>query len=626
MLKIKTMKTISTILTLLLCCGGLNLTAAEARHIISVLLADGKEMSLENPFSRGTFDCGGFVIESELGLIDQVVQNDKGGWLVTYNNGLSLTAKSISGEIQYEGDFGQTKLSWATVKKMTTTKNENRQREMQNFSKDYYKHKIKLTFQDGNTIIVYNSENELGLPVKFKDNKAEVFPSKAHLVFDWSKSTVKASIGSTPAIELTLIELPQRANRFRNNFNTGLENGDIRCNTDLGKIYFNWNSVSEAQAVEGSSEPFVGQYTCLLSDGTKLAISNIQDTYSDFDWNYQKAHPRKINNQEVEKIFWNNISQIRMSETENVGSCVFSDGKECKISADVLRAEWDYGGIDIPFSSRGFTTITRNQSAKNVEQSKAFSHHLKFQSGETWDVNLTQIYGFSATTAEGVLHLVELPVAHGLWLTEKEYLGFAISENKMQVSGLSETYTVISPDFDKKVDVNTLYGSSEILLKSITSIEPIVPQTHDAGRKSVAITFNDGTKQTVQCSKVQFVRYPNRIYNGTYYNVDLGAWFWRQYDSITVSTQDSTTEVQLDRIKTIKVSGVSPSWNIEIEGTKTGAKLSGQLKPKPAATQSPGVASWDTDRDGFWFWSSRRGSFLFLRIKDIAEIYISPLS
>jgi hypothetical protein len=579
-------------------------------------------MNLENPFSQGAFDCGGFTIESELNLIAEVVPNEKGGWTLSYNNGLGLRAKSLSGEIQYEGDFGRIKLDWARVTKMTTVKNQNKQREVGNFSREHYNNKIKIAFQDGATITAYAAKGDLQLPAKFRGNNAKVFPSKAHLVFDWAASRVKASSGTNTPVTMELI--PPPTGRLRGNGDLERKKREQSCWTDIGEISFNWNGVAEMQPMDDGSKPFAGEYTCVVGDGTSIAIASIEDTYSDFEWTYQKAHPRKINGHEVRKIFWENVSQIRMGEQAGVATCVFSDGKECLVSADMLRAEWNFGTIDIPFSSRGFSRITRNQPATATASRKAFSHHVRFQSGDTWDATLLEVGAFSASTAPGVLHLVEIPVAHGLLLTEKANLALTIAEKKMQVRGLSKTYPVLAADLDKKAGLATLYGEFEFDFNSIAVLEPINPPATNAGTKSVAVTFRDGTKMIIACSNMEFVRYPDRIYNGTYYNVELGAWFWRRYDKITVVTPDATTDVEFDRIKMLSISGSSPTWGVELEGAKSGARLKGNLKPEEAAKQSPGVASWNTEKDGFWFSHPRKAEFLFLRIKDVAELDIRP--
>jgi|GEM_PF-4263060 len=602
-------------------CIALPSIAEEARHVVAVVLADGKELRLENPFSRGVFDCGEFTIESELSLIDQIAPNPNGGWTLSYNNGLALKIKRLAGEIQYAGDFGTMKLDWARVTKLSTIRNENKQREVSSFSKDHHNHQIKITFRGGNGMVVHAAKGDLHLPGSFRQFKVSLYPSMTHLVFDWASSTVKASAGASDPVTMTLT--PPGPGDGGDGSVLGRGKRGQTCQTDVGEIAFDWRSVAETQPIDAGPQPFAGEHTCVLADGTKLEIASIKDTFSDFDWKYQEAHPRKIDGREAREIFWNSVSEIRAVEV-GAATCVFGDGKERLVAADLLEAEWSFGTIEIPFSNRAFSCITRNPTAVPLAAKKPLSHHVQFQSGDAWDATLLEMSPFSMSTAPGVLHLVEIPVAHGLLLTRKEDLALTIAGQKVEVRAFSKTYPVVAADLDKIVGLATSYGEFEVVFKTIASLEPAGSAVAPAGARSVTATFRDGTQMTLPCSKVEFVRYPDEIFNGTYYNGELGAWFWRRYDKITVVTPEGTTDVELERVKGLGISGSSPTWDVELEGTKSGARLSGRLKPEEAALQSPGVASWNTDKDGFWLSQPGRDEFLFLRIKEISALDLRP--
>jgi hypothetical protein len=202
-------------------------------------------------------------------------------------------------------------------------------------------------------------------------------------------------------------------------------------------------------------------------------------------------------------------------------------------------------------------------------------------------------------------------------------MDLAMSETGLSVKALGHRYPVMQAGHEYRLTIETLYGKFRLAAKEVKSIQPIRMAASRGNGLSVSVVLRDGKKEKILCSRIQFVRYPDRIWSGTMYNPDLGAWFWRQYDSITVKSGDSTTDVQLSRVKKFKFSGSYPSWDVELEGAKTGAVLRGQMTPAEVAAQSPGVSSWDKEKEGFWFWSPGGQAFLFVPISRIVEINVS---
>lgn len=586
--------------------NGLAVSVAEPDHVISVLLKTGKESNLEEPYSRASLDCGDFTLESELNLIDKVLPAQSGGWEIDFNNGETLLAKQVSGEITYEVEFGQAKLPWSSIQKMTTARNAYKQREVGNFSRDDYKFKTRLKFRGGTTRITYLSKGDLALSVKYKGMNADLSPSRAHLVFDWPKQVVRASAQSGSPVDVTIARLPE---------------GKSSAWTDLGEISFVWSNVTESQPVDGDTELFDRSWSVRFSDGTTLMISAI--THRCSDWSSHQGRCLSLNGRAAEEVFWQQVSKIRMTENESAGTVTFTDGKESRLSADLLQADWAQGTIEIPFSATTFSEIVSTKSAVKTPNDKAYSQLIRFTDRQEWVGNLEDMNGFSETTASGVLHLLGLPVPLGTWLAESDALDLAISETQLFVRALGRSYPVKQADLEQRLTIETLHGRFRVVAKEVKSIQPIRTGTSSGNDLSVSVALRDGEKQELLCARIQFVRYPDRIWIGTMYDPSLGAWFWRQYDSITVKSGDSTTDVQLSRVKKLKFSGSYPSWDVEVEGTKTGVVLKGQMTPAEVAAQSPGVSSWDKEEEGFWFWSPGGRAYLFIPIARIGEINVS---
>lgn len=48
--------------------------------------------------------------------------------------------------------------------------------------------------------------------------------------------------------------------------------------------------------------------------------------------------------------------------------------------------------------------------------------------------------------------------------------------------------------------------------------------------------------------------------------------------------------------------------------------MNGQMVPAKVAEKSPGVSTWNANREAFAFWAQRRPAFLFIPIHNIAEL------
>ncbi|HUV35713.1 MAG TPA: hypothetical protein VMX58_02110 [Patescibacteria group bacterium] len=582
-------------------------SAAEPNHVISVLLTTGKESTLEEPYSRASLDCGDFTLETELELIDTMLPVQGGGLEIVFNNGESLIARQVSGEITYQGEFGEVKLPWSSVQKMTTVRNTYKKRETGSFSRDYYEFKARLKFRGGATRIVYLSENDLALTVKYKDMSAELWPSRAYLVFDWARRVVRASAQNCPPVDAVITRLPEEPAGAR---------------TDLGELSFAWSAVAESRPVDGRTGLFDGACSVRLSDGTALKISIISHMCS--DWSSHGGQCLRLNGRAAEEIFWQAVAKIRMTPNASTGTVSFRDGKEGTLSADLLRADWALGSIEIPFSGASFSEVVCTGSAANTRSDETHTHSIRLTDGQEWIGILEGMDGFPQTTAPGVLHLLGLPVPLGTWLAESDVLDLATSGSQLFVKALGQSYPVSGADLEQTLELKIPYGRFRVATKEVESIRPIRNVASGAHEFSVTVVLRAGGEHVLSCEKIQFVRYPDRIWSGTMYNQDLGAWFWRQYDAITVGSESSTTDVQLSRVKQLKISGTYPSWNVEVVGSKTGAVMKGHIMPAEVAAQSPGVSSWDGDNEGFWFWSSEGRAFLFIPIATIAEINVSP--
>lgn len=172
--------------------------------------------------------------------------------------------------------------------------------------------------------------------------------------------------------------------------------------------------------------------------------------------------------------------------------------------------------------------------------------------------------------------------------------------------------------------VNTLYGVMAIPLSDIRDVEPLHRPKKTRERR-VSITYKDGKRQAFDCSDVEFVRYPDKIYDGTTYRAVLGAWYWYRSNSIDVKTEDSTVNVWLEQVNDVRLSGKYPSWNISVTASRSGARLAGTVVPGPVGSPTQtGIASWDKSREGFWFDAPGEESFLFVPAASISEVRLGP--
>jgi hypothetical protein len=564
-------------------------------HVIKVTLASGKELTVAVSSSRVHLEFSDYSLDSNLDLIATVTPAPAGGWQIAFNNNETPTAQQVSGEITYEGDFGQARLPWSSVKSMTTVSNNSSRRTA--FDDNNPGPHAQLRFRGGATRIGTINGS---LRANFLGMKADVYPSKlVHLQFDWEKNAVRVSAPDEPDVDLLVAE-PQ--------------NSQARASTDLGEISFNWRHLIGSQPpATGTASP-ARDCTIHLSDGRSYRIERISHPGSSL----------KLDGWPVQEIFWKETAELRPPKKGAVaGSITFRDGKVASIAAETFGLDWFVGWLDVPFSAQNFSEIACVKGKSAPPAASAMPQRIRFVSGEEMAASINTLNGFPDTTAPGVLHLVMLPIPPGAWLAEANALQMTRENGRLVVKGLGQTYPVSTGGPSETAAMTTAYARYSIPLNEIVSTEPVDTKTVPAEYLSIAVTLRTGAVYRFPCTRVQFVRYPDRIWNGTMYNPDLGAWYWRQMDSLAVGNEDGVTNVQLDRVKHLSVSGHYPRWDVEVEGNKGGPILKGQIVPEPVAAQSPGVSTWNEDREGFWFWSPGGRAFLFVPINKISELAVA---
>src|SRR5690606_27254629 len=155
-------------------------------------------------------------------------------------------------------------------------------------------------------------------------------------------------------------------------------------------------------------------------------------------------------------------------------------------------------------------------------------------------------------------------------------------------------------------------------MDTISSVRPISAGQDPPETSNVRLTTRDGNTYSFPTERIQFVRYPGSLWDGTVYTLPLGPSFWHRFDHLQVDTAATIVEVDFARLRRLTLSGEYPAWTVELESARSGEILSGQVVPGAVADRGPGIASWDPEREGFWFaWQSDH-AFLFVPTANVA--------
>ena len=579
--------------------------ASDQIRVVTVVLNSGKEQILDNPYGYLTLDGVDYQLKTAMDTIDSFAPAVDGGLEVTFNNGERMTVRKISGDITFRGDFGDVKLPASSIRKLSTVKNTSARKQDRSFDRDYYKEMAKLRFGSGETSIVYLAPSDLVISGKYKQLKVQIDPGKASMEFDWPRGMVRAHAPSGQTEEFVETSTPAAM---------------PRVHTDLGMITFAWQRLVASELVQKNSESFERKWAVQLADGTEVAASDLHVPHR------YSARPDCLLDGRKTEVFWDNVEAITPAEQDSSAKVTFSDRTEHSVLTDGFVVNWTFGTLDLPLNR---ATVSRiSWAGPKREKLPGPRQRLRLADGTELAGGVSKIHQATVTTAEPmVLHLVEFDVPLGTWLAEADTLDLTVSDGRVTVNGLGLAMLAKDGALKSGLEIKTAYGEMEVDHADIRAIQAVRPQTADKPRRRVSMTLRNGDKHELMCATVEFVRYPDRLYSGTRYNQELGAWFWRRSDKIAVRTAESTIDVELGKVRVLKLSGDYPSWDVELTSAKSGTVLTGKIVAGEVADQKKnwgGVASWDKAREGFWFASPGSRSFLFVPAAAVAEIDMTP--
>jgi len=575
-----------------------------AYYVIEVSLGNGELVAAKDPYGEVMLHTSYFDLESNLDLVDSITAQSP-GYLVAFNNGQTLAVDSFEGSLDYEGEFGQTQLSLDTITGFHTVKAQYRHEIRDDCTVERYQ-SIELSFPDGLSQRACVGDGVLDLQVMYGELLSRIFVNRAPAEYDWEANTVRISHPAVGSLQLSTVTVPDRPQESRN-----------EIQTNYGRLSFAWQSLVSSKPV-GTLQPFNPAHSVSFVDGTRLPV-NLKWT-SCPSGGYDCL---RLDGNRVDSLNLDQVQSITAGATPGSGTISYIMGGERSFEAGELILDWALGELELPLSASVFEEIVRAEGG-TPPPAGAFKLLIRLPNGEEMQADLESV-NQRITTAVGddpaVLHLIEFAVPMGMWLVDKGFLEADNVGGQLHVLMFGEAYP-IGPAADLKLDLTNVYGRLSLGMDEIASVRPIPSGDQPRETFNVRLITRDGNTYTFPAEKVQFVRYPDRIWDGTAYELSLGAWYWRRFDAIKVRSGSSRIDVDLARVQRLTLSGDYPAWDIEVQSSEGGEILRGQVVTAQVALESPGIASWNSGREGFWFaWQSEH-AFLFVPAGNVAAIEI----
>jgi hypothetical protein len=481
----------------------------------------------------------------------------------------------------------------------------------------------KLTFADGATVRAY-----LDGPSYYLDPN-EIINGRYGHYSGWIDLRKPADLEFNWLSRVATIRFTNSTIQFRE---IAPKQKVVNAQTELGRIEFEWERLVSSVVAKAPKNSPKSEWLVKLADGTGLAAESLGD--------YDHNDHLLLDGHRASSISWNNADFIDPPQGGSGSAKVrFRDGTEHDVQVGEIRAYCVFGAVDFPLNRAALLSIGRTSGGSAPPQS-APKQSLTLKDGSELR-GIPHFYGVVETTvydvmdcsgcAGTILHLVNIDVPLGVWLTTFDSLDLTVADGSVMLRALGINMPVKSnTKLNSRWSFQTSYGNVDVEFSDIASVNSHSPVEIGAFRNSVwnlprkvSLTLKDGSKSELTCGVIQFARYPDRIYSGTTYLQELGAYHWHVEDKIMVKTESGLVDVDLDKATTIKLGGDWPSWEIEVSGGKSGSALRGSVVPAEVGSPSiGGVFSWDEDREGFWFRSLTGSAFLFVPASKIADITV----
>ena len=433
--------------------------------------------------------------------------------------------------------------------------------------------------------------------------RSRLFINRAPAEYDWAANTVRINHPTVGSLQLSIVSTPVRS--------------QFGISTGHGQLSFDWQSVVSSTPL-GTPQPLQPEHSVSLVDGTHLLVNLI--TPSCLSGAYDCF---KLDGKAVESLNLDQVQSITAGAAPGSGTISYIMGGEKSFEAGGIILGWALGELELPLSASVFDEIVRIEGT-NPPPAGPFKLLIRLPNGQEMQADLESVNQY-VTTAKGddpaVLNLIEFSVPMGMWLVDKGFLEADNVGGQLHVLMFGQAYPV-QPAADVRLDLINAYGRLSLGMDEITAVRPVPSDDTPRETFNVRLTTRDGNTYQFPTEKLQFVRYPGKIWNGTWYTLPLGAWYWSRFDSMEVRTDTSTIDVDFARIQHLALSGDYPEWDIELQSSGRGQVLRGQVVAGEVTAQGPGIASWDSTREGFWFaWQSEH-AFLFVPAGNVAVIEI----